>query len=197
LKSKEIILPLNIYYMPILHPKQFIKQVFIEEVKPLVNQSPYIAFAIMAIGIEFLGKCLDSKAVEWNVRHKGESNFKLAINSLNSLNIYIPKAVFLYDALRCGFAHSFVPKAGLTLSSKNEMSHMFHHNDSINLRCEDFYNDFRKACQEVINMEFIDPNDKMNKGLLGIPNNTLNTSPFIIVSDLPNSATGTTDPGSK
>lgn len=154
-------------------PKEFIRQVFINELKVLQDSNPYISFAIIATGIEFLGKCLDSSAGHWNVSRKSKENFEFAINNLNSFKKYRPYLTThkLWDSLRNGFAHSFVPKYSLTLSSKNECPHMvLHDNDKrLNLRCEDFYLDFKNACEEVIKMTFHNADDKMNKQLLSVP----------------------------
>ncbi len=155
-------------------PKEFIQQVFINELDKIKSTNPYISFAIMAIGIEFLGKCLDYDAKHWNVPRKSKDNFEYAINRLDSLSAYRPFLTShkLWDSLRNGFAHSFVPKYPLTLSSKDETAHLVLHgnnNNRLNLKCEDFYNDFKKACIKVVNMEFSDPDDKMNKQLLSVP----------------------------
>jgi hypothetical protein len=63
------------------------------------------------------------------------------------------------------------PKYPLTLSSKNECPHMAcdEKNKRLNLKCEDFYEDFKKACKEVIAMNFNDANNKMNKDFLSVP----------------------------
>jgi hypothetical protein len=173
--------------MQALKPKDFIKQVFIDDLAELASTSPYIAFAIMAIGIEFLGKCLDTDAVDWNVPYRAKRNFIKAISQLTPLSNYRPHAHFLYTNLRCGFAHSFVPKAGLTLSSKKEMPHLHLHGNNLNLKCEDFYIDFKKACEAVIGMGFLEGN-KMNRDLMEIP------SPGII-NNAVLAASGTTSIG--
>ena len=40
-------------------PKQFITQVFLSEYKQIAVQFQYISFALIGLGIEFLGACLD------------------------------------------------------------------------------------------------------------------------------------------
>lgn len=151
-------------------PKEFIEQVLIREIGELHEDHPYIAFAIMAIGIEFLGKCLN-EFDDWNESRRSRKDFELAIDELDSFKNYRPllSSHNLWDSLRNGFAHSFVPKKTLSLSSKDEAMHFstIYHN-KINLKCEDFYNDFRNACEEVINMVAFQ-NNKMNKSLLEIP----------------------------
>lgn len=153
-------------------PKEFIDVVFLHDLPQIVKTTPYTAFAVMATGIEFLGKCLDANAQHWNVSGRSKANFETAINRLNSFEAYRQYLVShrLWDSLRNGFSHSFVPKYSLTLSSRNEMAHLTLHDNNrrLNLKCEDFYQDFRNACQEVRQMEFL-PADKMNRPLLSVP----------------------------
>ena len=42
-----------------MKPKEFIQKVLIDEVDKIIEHHPYIAFSIMTIGIEFLGKCIN------------------------------------------------------------------------------------------------------------------------------------------
>lgn len=151
-------------------PKEFIQQVLITETGQIHADHPYISFAMMAIGIEFLGKCLNN-CDDWNEPGRSKVDFEIAINSLNSLTTYRPLLTShsLWDSLRNGFAHSFVPKSTLSLSSKNETPHLKQISTTkINLKCEDFYEDFKNACIEVIaKLDF--PNIKMSNPLLSVP----------------------------
>ena len=70
-----------------MFPKDFIKKVLIKEVGELVESKPYIAFALMAIGIEFLGKCLDVKQQDWN-KGSSKKNFNKAIDTLDAFKKY-------------------------------------------------------------------------------------------------------------
>ena len=151
-----------------LTPKEFINQVFVFELEVLSTQNHYISFAIIAIGVEFLGKCLDYEAKDWNIPNRARKNFYYAIDSLSAFEKYRSIREILYEDLRCGFAHSFVPGSRLTLSSKNEKENLVKTGEITNLRCEDFYQDFKIACQEVIEMKFLD-DDKMNNALISIP----------------------------
>lgn len=160
-----------------LSPKDFIQQVFINEVGDLIEKHPYLAFMIMGIGIEFLGKCLTSGDSSWDVEGKSRSSFNTAVKKLVALKKYEPyldkRNHDLYGSLRCGLAHAAKPKYKITLSSKNEMANLTEFGDRLNLRCEDFYSDFKQACEEVIANSFA-PGDKMNGGFLKIPNHTMN-----------------------
>ena len=153
-----------------MKPKEFIETVLINEVGAIHLQYPYISFAMMAIGIEFLGKSLNQYE-DWNQPDRSKIDFELAINSLNSFAKYRPLLTShnLWTSLRNGFLHSFVPKNTLTLSSKDETAHLVAITPTkINLRCEDFYADFKGACQEVIAIENF-PSNKMSLPLLQLP----------------------------
>jgi len=73
----------------------------------------------------------------------------IIIHNLEGLRKYHPYLTTynLYDNLRNGFAHSFVPKYPLTLSSKAESQHptLHENNERLNLKWEDFYEDFKIA----------------------------------------------------
>jgi hypothetical protein len=164
-----------------LTPQQFIQNVLIKEIGEIHSNHPYISFATMAIGIEFLGKCLNESA-SWNENFRSQTNFELAINELNSFTKYrlLLTSHKLWDSLRNGFLHSFVPKNSISLSSKNQAKHLqVISSTQINLRCEDFYIDFKGACEEVLKMKTFKSN-KMNEPLLIIPD-PVSMTPQILI----------------
>ena len=162
--------------MKTITPKEFIQQVLINEVGEIHERFPYISFATMAIGIEFLGKCLSSEE-DWNKQRQSQIDFEYAINNLNSFDKYrnFLTKYELWTSLRNGFLHSFVPKNKLTLSSKDEMPHLVEHDNEnkLNLKCEDLYSDFKLACEEVINKTSFSSN-KMTQPLIFVPDITIN-----------------------
>jgi hypothetical protein len=171
--------------MAIMQPKDFIRTVFMSETGQIVKTHPYISSMIIGIGIEFLGKCIDTNEQNWNQPGNSSDHFKLAINELSSFAMYRPylEAYCLYGSFRCGLVHAASPKYSVTLSSKNEDPNLSITNNRLNLKVEDLHQHFYNACNEVINMIF-PANDKMN-------------SPFIEVPDISGevntmSATGTT-----
>ncbi len=155
-----------------LSPKDFIQEFLIEEIEEIHQKHQYISFALMAIGIEFLGKCLN-EFEDWN-KPQSKTDFNYAINNLEAFKQYRPLIIThnLWNNLRNGFAHSFVPKGKIALSSnrtENEEQHMTTLiNGAINLKCEEFYADFKKACEEVIAKTSF-KSSKMNKPLLDVP----------------------------
>lgn len=155
--------------MATIKPTDFIKNVLVDEIGEIHQKHPYIAFVTMAIGIEFLGKCLNTHD-DWNQSGQSKADFELAINSLHSFDKYRPLLVShkLWDSLRNGFTHAFVPKGTITLSSGTEAPHSIDAiNPIVNLKCEDFYGDFRDACNEVIGKTFT--SGKMTRDLMVVP----------------------------
>lgn len=122
--------------------KEFIREYLIDKIEKLKDSDPYIAFLMMSIGIEFLGKCLNKKK-KWDTEDRSKKDFNLAISSLNSLNKY--QGWDLYHKLRCGLAHTMMVKSGLEIKDKGTST-------STCVSCEGFYNDFKAACEEVMNM---------------------------------------------
>jgi hypothetical protein len=143
--------------MATMTTKQFIEVTFITQVGEIVPTHPYIAFMTMGIGIEFLGKCMNIE--DFNEERVSRQRFEEALNHIPAFSKYLPligkgSAFDLYSTLRCGLAHAGAPKFPITLSSKDEMANLEYHDNGkrVNLRCEDFYTDFRTACTELFTM---------------------------------------------
>lgn len=166
-----------------LSPKEFIQATFISDLGKMIRtENYYLAFVIMGVGIEYLGKCL-TPAKDWQ-EGKSRPTFEKAVNTLEALAPYrrLLKEYDLYDSLRCGLAHAAIPKDKITLSSTDaEAPHMYEHNGRINLRCETFYEDFKRACEEIIAKVF-PTEDKMSKPFIMVPGETLNAPSFQSVS---------------
>ncbi len=47
--------------MAILNAKEFIRTVYIDELTRMVSDFPYHSFLVIGVGLELLGKCIDSK----------------------------------------------------------------------------------------------------------------------------------------
>ena len=161
-----------------MNTSDFIKTVFINELKDIVDHHPYIAFMVMSTGIEFLGKCLDLNKTGWHDEGKSKTSFREAIEEIPSLQKYKPlldkNGYDLYGSLRCGLLHSAQPKFKITLSSKEEAPHLLESiinaQQRINLKCEDFYADFKEACEWVINS--LELQHSMNQPFLLVPGET-------------------------
>jgi hypothetical protein len=145
----------------------------------MINGHPYISFIIMGIGIEFFGKCLATTRVDWNEGAHSGPDFEYAIRNIPSLSRYISylQTHKLYHSFRCGLVHAISPKVQVTLSSKGELGHLIEQGGRINLKVEDFYDDFRQACEYIIGMNFT-PGDKMNLDFLQVPGTSFNSEAF-------------------
>lgn len=149
--------------------KDFMQEFLIDKIGELKDKEPYVAFLMMAIGIEFLGKCLNNKS-DWDTKNMTKKDFNSAINKLKPLKKY--RNWDLYDKLRCGLAHSMMVKNGLMIKDKGSSS-------SASISCEEFYRDFKAACEEVMNM----PN---------LPKKNLNDVYFTVRQENGSSITGNT-----
>lgn len=123
----------------------FVYKYFIEEIGSLVEEHPFVAFTLMSIGIESLGKCLNAN--KWNDRkEKSVDTFNDAIKSYATLTKYaiIPD---LYHNLRCGLAHRLMVQGHIILGpDKNNLT-----GSEYIIGCMEFYADFRQACLDAIN----------------------------------------------
>ncbi len=124
--------------------KDFINKYFIEEIGSLVEERSFVSFVLMAIGIEFLGKCLNTN--DWDDKsEKSGKTFDAAKIQFDSLVKYqaIPD---LYHSLRCGLAHRLMVKGHIILSpDQNNLT-----GPDYTIGCKEFYNDFKQACQDAI-----------------------------------------------
>ena len=148
-------------------PKVFIQGTLVEEIGKISKTNAYLSFALIALGIEFLGRCDDSVEY-WHQRDKSEECFNRAIEQL--MKKY--QSYRLYDLLRCGYAHYLAPQKGLGLSEREKHGTVHLSVDSsgnLILNIEDFYNDFKCACEKVIDRidnKFYKNDGKMYKPFL-------------------------------
>lgn len=146
------------------YPKDFIKKVLVDEIGELVEKNfSYLSFALMAAGIELLGKCERSQKTWEGGGSEKNFNYALKLPGLNKYKDLIGDQG-LYKNFRCGFAHSFIANKGIELTNGNSAMHLKPHPDiptHIVLNCEDLYADFKEACEFIIGKEYAADN-KMN-----------------------------------
>ena len=135
--------------------EDFINDYLITHIGEIKNNYPYFAFVLMSIGIEFLGKCQNTD-FDWNkYRHaQPETDFNKGME-LPSLKKY--KQLNLYRNLRCGLAHSLSTNGNLVLSDKS---------NTTTLNCEEFYNAFVDACNEILSGKANMPTKKLTDTFL-------------------------------
>ncbi len=164
-----------------LFPKDFIHKIYIENLGQIISMGYYyIGFGLIGIGIEFLGKCSQcSQNPNWDTPQKGKENIQAAvIDLMKSYEPFIsPEFNFAYN-LRNGMAHAFKPKGKIELTFRKEASERGWRHKNVNqngrlvICCEDLYDDFKSACEEVIRRieqnEFTNPNDKIYKAFIDV-----------------------------
>ena len=117
--------------------RQFIQEYLIDDIGNIVKTHPYFAFLLMAVGIEFLGRCQSTNA--WNDRHKPSVYFDDGF-AVPPLCQYTKNYPDLYHKLRCGLAHAYRPD-GIILSNEGGAG---------DISCDDFYANFVAACKNVL-----------------------------------------------
>ena len=131
----------------------------IDELKNIVNEHPYHAFALLTIVIEVLGKCLNSNP-DWQHFEPKGVDFNKALTDYKSLNKYLALNC-LYNTLRCGMAHAFLPKEGIELvPDRNDLS-------SNTIGCKELYEDIIAAFNEI-KAGNISPTKDMSKSVLQV-----------------------------
>lgn len=125
------------------------------DIKPFVEHQPYFAFFIIASGIEFLGKCINDQK-DWQTEKMSRTDFQNAINQLDSFVNYRnylqgmnTDQIDLYSSLRCGLLHAMLPKSNILLMRGNGPLSL-DSNRKLLLSIETLYDDFTKACCEIL-----------------------------------------------
>ncbi len=137
-----------------LNEIEFIKKTFINEFGRLQEQGfHYVSIMLMAQGIETLGSFLDDKP--FRAERQSSKRFSLAINRLfpkqyrKANNNY-----WLYNKLRNHMAHMFVPSSFLILCTTADKpegkTHLSYDGEKMIIIAEDFYLDFKSACEKLI-----------------------------------------------
>lgn len=136
--------------------KEFIEQVLIGDIGKMQEAGlHYLSFSIIASGIEFLGACFDDHEFRHYEQGLPPKRFKKGILELFPSN-YQNEADNLYKDLRCGFAHIVSPQGDMVLTENKHIGNSTtKHLDRVKsgnliLVAEDFYNDFKNACNKII-----------------------------------------------
>ena len=138
--------------------KGFIETVFLGEYREIVykHRFHYISFSLIALGIEFLGACIDEH--HFGKTRQSGPRFRRAIQELfpPEYQRFINRGDYdLYKNLRNGFAHQFRPGSTVGLTHRAESArygteHLQIYNGQLILISEDLYEDFETACKKVI-----------------------------------------------
>lgn len=168
----------------VLDVSDYIKAILIDEFKSVILEhkgSAYSKFLLIAVGIEYLGACLDDFA--FNKPENSEKRFNRALKKLFSKKYhrFTKKSanVYLFEDFRCGFVHQLKPSKKIVLTHSHESKregtkHLENIEDGpLVLVLEDFYSDFEKACYKL----FRDFKD-------GKVTNKKNAEDFLVLTDI-------------
>lgn len=153
--------------------REFIRESLCDEIEDVGRQHPYLAFAMEAIAIEFLGKAIN-KELPWNTDPKESKRcFKNAIEKLG--HKYQKHAEMIYKELRCGMLHFFGPKPNINLIRRSEAGKYGRHlsrdqKGRLILVYEDMHEDFKSAVNRLLGDKEIkkDGRNKLNRPFLEI-----------------------------
>ena len=161
------------FHENIMTKNEFIETSLIAEIGRIKDVYPYWAFLLMSVGIEFLGRILNKRSDEDNGSSKYD--FCYAIHNIDALKEYreytstphinsngklsydFPSKILLksdpkkdfYAQLRCAFAHNLQMGRGIVLDNSCE-KHLLE--NSVRLGVHAFYDDFKKACEEILSL---------------------------------------------
>ncbi len=141
---------------------EYIQLELIDGIGDIVDQHKFLSFGLITSGIELLGICIDKSEDPFFHPNKSGERFRLAIQELfpekyHQYNIRykdnnVPDGKFdLYSELRCGLNHATFAKPKIGLSQRvHNINNLSVNNGKLTLVAEDFFDDFKKACVEVI-----------------------------------------------
>lgn len=146
--------------------EEFIDTVLIHDIGRVIDAGcAYLAFGLIAQGIETLGAILDEKEIHDNDKGLPEARFRNAIKDLfNWQGSLYPKYVAegseydLFKYLRCGMAHVLRPAGKVALTTKKEAEkdgtkhlEVVEETGQLILVIEELYADFVRACKKCKN----------------------------------------------
>ena len=148
-------------------PKHFINHVLMNEIEDIVNNHTYLSFTLIAVGIEFIGKCNLIGQNDWNNINASKA-FNKGVELLTEVDERYGK-IDLKDELRNGLAHTFLPKSKVVLSGikSGEQHFGLDSQGKTILVAETFFMDFATICRKTIEKEFPE-SDKMNQPLIRV-----------------------------
>ncbi len=129
-----------------------ILQDLISQTQDIVQKHPFYSWSLMMAGVELLGTFLDTSNSFFVDRESG-NRFKNAIDKLFPPS-YQPYKDRLYKELRCGVNHYTLPHQTIILSERiyNKQNLSSDQKGNLILVAEDFFGDFKNACEQIIVM---------------------------------------------
>lgn len=137
-----------------------VEAIFLKEMKEIIYNhegAAFIKFLNIAVGIEYLGACLDQH--DFTEEGHSEDRFNNALKELfpKKYHKHAKKdaKIYLYECFRCPYVHQLRPGKGVVVTHRNESKregtiHLeFTESDYFVLVLEDFFDDFESACLKL------------------------------------------------
>lgn len=161
----------------------FIDNVLVGDIKKVIDAGAgYLAFGLIAEGVEFLGALMDD--AEFHEKNLSEKRFQSGIHQFfpTTYTKYNRKPandadrrIFLYEELRCGMAHVLRPKPRLGFTGRADGKAAQHlqlvrdgDTEILVLVLDAFFDDFVEACRKAKNQLKQRRHPKLSAGYLTI-----------------------------
>lgn len=156
----------------------FVDTVLVRDIRTVIQSGAgYLAFSLIAQGIELLGALLDEQ--EFNDSNLSEDRFRTALRELFP-KTYMGHSTkgaefYLYEDLRCGMAHVLRPQGRIGFIGRTEAREMrVSHLQPVDhegrrllvLVLEDLFDDFSEACRKAKNRIKKKSHAKLGRGYL-------------------------------
>lgn len=137
--------------------EDYIRKYLIDEMADIVKNHQELSWVLMVAGIELLGRCIDSSKDSIEDENNNQDYFraglKLFKDEYQKYNTDDKNPHDLWKKLRCGLGHLTFPKGDIIISEKvNRGKNLDIVNGKLVLVAEDFYEDFKTACEKIIDM---------------------------------------------
>lgn len=156
-------------------------RLFISDLHEVIYEHPgskMIKFIYLAVGIEYLGACLDGH--DFLKEGESENRFNKALKKLfpNKYHLFAKAdaKINLFKQFRCAFVHQLRPGQGIAVTHRDESkeqgtTHLKKTSEGmLILVLEDFFDDFERACKELIRLDQLGklPTKKLKQNYLRV-----------------------------
>lgn len=137
--------------------EDYIKKYLIIEMADIVKNHQELSWVLMVAGIELLGRYISSDKNSVEDEHGNQDYFRAGLrlfrNEYQRYNTNVTNPQDLWKKLRCGLGHLTFPKDAIIISEKvNSGKNLEIVGGKLVLFAEDFYEDFKTACEKVVDM---------------------------------------------
>ena len=133
----------------------YIRKYLINEIGQIMNDHQELSWVLMVAGVELLGRCvsLDLGSAADKNSHSSKPYFRAGLKLLGNKYEKLDDTAHDLYKFRNGLCHLTFSVEGFAISERvNKSEHLSVDNGKLILVAEDFYEDFKVACEKVIEM---------------------------------------------